>query len=115
AAHWLRLGRLSVPDESLVGKRLNEYVLESVIGSGPYSTVYCGHREGETRTLAIKVFPRELAQDRFFAPRFKREVRELARMQHESVVSALAAGQGDGQPFALMPYLRGRALAGHLA
>lgn len=104
-----------MPDESLLGKRLNEYTLESVIGSGPYSTVYCGHRDGDPRTLAIKVFPRDLAQDRFFAPRFKREVRELARLQHETVLPVIAAGQGDGHPFVVMPYLAGGSLAGKLA
>lgn len=102
-------------EDSLVGRRLNGYELESILGSGLYTKVYRATRSGDERVFAVKIFPRDLAQDRFFAPRFKREAGDLARLNHPALVPVLAAGQAEGRPFLVMPFYEGGSLAQRLA
>ena len=99
-----------MPDESLLGCRLDEYYLHTVLGSGLYATVYRAARAGSEGEFVVKVFPGDLSPDRFFVPRLKREVLDLSRFEHPGIVPVLAAGEAEGRPYVVMPLLPGGSL-----
>jgi serine/threonine-protein kinase len=66
------------------------------------------------RDVVIKVLHPELAAS-VNADRFKREVHLSARLQHPHIVPVLTAGEVDGLPFYVMPFVKGESLRARLA
>src|SRR5215813_10452453 len=66
------------------------------------------------RSVVIKVLLPELAAG-VNAERFKREVQLSARLQHPHIVPVLTAGEVDGLPYYVMPFVRGESLRARLA
>jgi serine/threonine-protein kinase len=66
------------------------------------------------RTVVIKVLHPELAAG-VNADRFKREVQVSARLQHPHIVPVLAAGEVNGLPYYVMPFVKGESLRSRLA
>lgn len=92
-------------DDTLIGKRLGQYEILSAIGHGVVSTVYRARQPGTDRTVAIKVLPREFLQDQTFLPRFEREARVLARMEHFHILPIYSMGAAEGMPYIVMRYM----------
>jgi len=97
---------------SLVGSTIdNQFVLESVLGTGAFGTVYRGTQLGLDRAVAVKVPTYEIAADPVMAKRFAREARSAARVQHPGVVQIYAVGElTDGRPYLAMQLVDGEPL-----
>lgn len=97
---------------SLVGGTIdNQFVLESVLGTGAFGTVYRGTQLGLDRPVAVKVPTYEIAADPVMAKRFAREARSAARVQHPGVVQIFAVGElPDGRPYLAMQLVDGEPL-----
>jgi len=65
------------------------------------------------RSVVIKVLLPELAAG-VNAERFKREVQLSARLQHPHIVPVLSAGEVDGLPYYVMPFVKGDSLRARL-
>src|SRR6185436_9530714 len=63
--------------------------------------------------VVVKVLPPSLAE-RVSLERFKREIMMLAGLQHPHIVPILSAGDFDGIPFFIMPYVEGESLRSRL-
>ncbi len=104
--------------DPLVGTTVDRWVLEEALGRGGIGAVYRGRHVQTGALAAVKILsPR--ASDALTrganAERFRRGVREAARIQHPNVVSILDAGQTvDGTWFVVMRLVRGRSLEGHV-
>src|SRR5256714_7068851 len=61
------------------------------------------------RKVVIKILPPELAAS-VSAERFRREILMVARLQHPHIVPILKAGEIDGLPYFVMPYVDGESL-----
>jgi eukaryotic-like serine/threonine-protein kinase len=61
------------------------------------------------RKVVIKILPPELAAG-VSAERFRREILTVARLQHPHIVPILKAGELDGLPYFVMPYVDGESL-----
>src|SRR5262245_58538456 len=57
---------------SLVGKTVDGFVIEGVIGGGAFGTVYRGRQQGLDRLVAMKVPTYEIAADPIMSKRFAR-------------------------------------------
>jgi serine/threonine protein kinase len=96
---------------SLVGKTVDGFVIEGVIGGGAFGTVYRGRQQGLDRVVAIKVPTYEIAADPIMSKRFAREARSAARIHHPGVVTIYAVGElTDGRPYLAMQLVEGQPL-----
>jgi serine/threonine protein kinase/Tol biopolymer transport system component len=100
-----------VSEENLVGKRLGQYEIQSLIGKGGMSTVYRAYQPSVNRTVAIKTLPPEFLHDGTFLVRFEREARLIAQLEHFHILPVYDAGQAEGIPYIVMRYLPGGSLA----
>lgn len=90
------------------------YTIERELGGGGMSRVFLAEDTSLGRRVVIKLLPAEMSGNVSVA-RFRREITLAARLQHPHIVSLLAAGEVDGQPYYTMPYVEGDSLRATLA
>jgi eukaryotic-like serine/threonine-protein kinase len=78
------------------------------------SRVFVAREAALGRDVVIKVLPPEMAAG-VSIERFKREIAVAAKLQQANIVPLLAAGDADGLPYYVMPYVRGESLRARLA
>lgn len=91
-----------------------EYRLVEKIGEGGMGSVWLAHDEVMRREVAIKVLHEALARDPKASARFRNEARAAARLRHPHICGVIDVGDNDGEPFLVMPRLRGENLASRL-
>ncbi len=90
------------------------FTLEGELTGGGMSTVYKARDNALQRAVVIKVLPPDLAAA-VSVERFKREILMSAALQHPHIVPVLSAGEVDGLPFFVMPFIDGESLRSRLA
>ncbi|HQR18607.1 MAG TPA: serine/threonine-protein kinase, partial [Gemmatimonadales bacterium] len=90
------------------------FTLEAELTGGGMSTVYRARDNALQRSVVVKVLPPELAAT-VSVERFKREILVSAALQHPHIVPVLTAGEVDGLPFYVMPFIDGESLRARLA
>jgi serine/threonine protein kinase/TolB-like protein/Tfp pilus assembly protein PilF len=90
------------------------YTLDRELGGGGMSTVFVARDNVLGRMVVVKVLPYELAAT-VSVDRFKREIMLSAALQHPHIVPVLSAGEADGLPFFIMPFVEGESLRARLA
>ncbi len=80
---------------SLVGRRLGDYHLQSLLGAGGMAEVYRALELPLGREVAVKVLPAALAADPNYVARFKTEARRVAQMRHPNIVPVYAFNGGE--------------------
>ena len=90
------------------------YTIVRELGGGGMSRVFLADDIALGRSVVIKVLLPELAAG-VNAERFKREVQLSARLQHPHIVPVLTAGEVNGLPYYVMPYVKGDSLRARLA
>jgi serine/threonine-protein kinase len=85
------------------------YRIGDELGGGGMSRVFVADDLVLGRAVVIKVLHPELAAG-VNAERFKREVQLAARLQHPHIVPVLTAGEVDGLPYYVMPFVKGESL-----
>ncbi|MEK7470145.1 MAG: protein kinase [Planctomycetota bacterium] len=95
---------------SIIGRILGGYVIQSQIGSGGMGVVYRAHDDRLGRTVAIKVLPAKYLADETLKQRFLREGRTAASIDHPNVVRIMSAGEEGGFPYLVMEYVDGGSL-----
>jgi hypothetical protein len=99
----------------MIGKRLAHYEITSHLGSGGMGDVYQATDLKLGRSVALKMLPREFANDRERARRIEREARMLAALNHASIAAIYGIEDADSQPFFVMELVPGPTLADKLA
>lgn len=96
---------------SLIGKEVDGYALESLLGRGGMGVVYRAVRPSDGAVAAIKILPLFAGDDPIQIRRFQREMRAAAAVSHPSLVQVQHAGQlADGTLYLRMEYLHGEDL-----
>jgi serine/threonine-protein kinase len=85
------------------------YAVSNEMGGGGMSRVFLAKDRGLDRDVVIKVLRTSLAAA-VSVERFRREIMVSAGLQHPNIVPVLSAGEIDGVPYFLMPYVRGESL-----
>lgn len=90
------------------GTRLNQYVVESVLGRGGMGVVHAGHDTRLHRPVAIKLLSSSAAPGA--VARLRREAAVMAQLAHPNVVEVFDFGECEAGPFVVMERLHGRTL-----
>ncbi len=98
-------------DRGLIGKQLGAYKISGLLGVGGMGEVYRAEDTRLGRTVAVKVLPPELAQDKDRLHRFLREARAASALNHANVAHIYDIGQSEGCHFIAMEYVEGQSLA----
>lgn len=84
--------------DPLTGRRLGDYLIEGLLGTGGMARVYRGYDEQLDRYAAVKVIEASLvasADEEEYRERFLREARAIARLNHPRIVKVYQFGQVD--------------------
>src|SRR5262249_30352102 len=93
---------------------LAHYRIHRLLGEGGMGLVFEAEDTDLLRPVALKIIRPELAGSAQAAQRFTLEVRTMAALKHDHIVTIYQVGQHRGVPFLAMEYLRGISLSGWL-
>ncbi|MBD0371092.1 MAG: serine/threonine protein kinase [Pyrinomonadaceae bacterium] len=96
--------------ESLIGKDLGNYRIESLLGSGGMGEVYLANELKLNRKVALKILPRHFVADLERADRFKRGAWALSAINHPNLITIYEVGEASGLNFIAMELVEGRTL-----
>jgi serine/threonine protein kinase len=102
-------------DNTLAGRTLSHYQVESLLGAGGMGEVYLARDSRLDRTVAIKILPADLAGDPERMQRFEREARAASALNHPNVATIYDVGESDGLHFIVMEHVEGETLAAKVA
>jgi serine/threonine protein kinase len=85
------------------------HLLERELGGGGMSRVFLAHERALGRKVVVKVLLPELAAG-VNVERFRREIQLAAQLQHPHIVPLLSAGEAEGLPYFIMPFVSGESL-----
>lgn len=94
-------------DDPLVGKQLDEYRLEELLGQGGMARVYRGLDVGLNRHAAVKVIDTPFRRDESYMRRFEKEAQAIAQLDHPNIVNVYRYGQADDLLYIAMKYVSG--------
>jgi len=104
-------GAYNMADDQLIGKNLNNYRIDRLLGRGGMASVYYGWDKQLERPAAIKVLdPVEQAHPGY-AKRLVQEARAIARWRHENIMQVYYAGTSKGYSYFAMEYIEGEDLS----
>lgn len=98
--------------DPLLGKKLGDYKIESLLGKGGMARVYKGYDENLDRFAAVKVIAGEFtaSEEAEYTERFQREARAIARLRHPHIVGIYQFGRTEGLYYMAMVFLDGEDL-----
>ncbi|MBE7468856.1 MAG: hypothetical protein DPW09_07425 [Anaerolineae bacterium] len=104
-----------MPNDSLIGRRLDEYRLEALLGQGGMARVYRGLDVRLKRWVAIKVIDAPFRADSDYIKRFEREAQAIAQLEHPHIVRLYRYGEVKELLYMAMQYVEGAPLSELLA
>lgn len=105
-----------IPEDSLVGKQLGDYLLSRVLATGGMARIYEGVDQKLGRHAAVKVLDAEkIVADETLTQRFQREARAVAKLEHQNIITIYQYGEQDGLYFLAMKLIKGKDLAHELS
>src|ERR1035437_4222772 len=90
--------------------KLGPYEIQSQLGAGGMGEVYRATDTKLGRDVVLKVLPAEVAYDSERLPRFRREAKALAQLDHASIVTIHSVEESDGVHFLTMQLVEGQPL-----
>lgn len=91
-------------------KRLGKYQIDKKIGAGGMGTVFLARDTELKRIVALKVLPRDKAENPILVRRFRAEAQAAAQLRHPNIVAVYDSGEADGYLYIAMEYVEGRDL-----
>jgi len=83
------------------------YQILSKLGAGAMATVFKARQISLDRTVAIKVLPKRMSENREFVERFYKEGKAAAKLNHANIVGAVDVGEANGYHYFVMEYVEG--------
>ncbi len=94
----------------MIGQTISHYRILEQIGAGGMGVVYRAHDERLDRDVALKVLSPELADDKKFLARFRREARTLSKLNHPNIATVHDFDTEHGTSFLVMEFVQGTSL-----
>lgn len=92
------------------GSSIGHYQITGRIGGGGMGEVWRAHDSELNRDVAVKVLPKEFAENADRLGRFQQEARSLAALNHPNLLMVHDAGIHGGQPYLVSELLEGKTL-----
>jgi len=92
------------------GDTVGQYKIEKVLGAGGMGVVYLAQHTALKKRFAIKVLPAQLALEKSFVARFKREAEMVARLKDVHIVNVTDFGESQGKLYLVLEYVDGGSL-----
>lgn len=113
--HGLRRRTASVAKEALParlapGLVMDDFMLLNRIGEGAMGAVFVAQQQSLGRRVAVKVLAPGMTSSAEQIQRFRREIQNLARLQHPNIVTAFYAGVNETLHYVAMTYVEGEDL-----
>ena len=97
--------------EKLTAHRtVGKYIINEIVGRGGWSIVYKGIHTSLNIPVAIKMLKHNMAMNREFSEKFKKEAMTIARLNHENIVKVYDIEELYRTIFIVMEYLEGVSL-----
>jgi formylglycine-generating enzyme required for sulfatase activity/predicted Ser/Thr protein kinase len=96
------------------GANFGPYRVIEPLGRGGMASVFKAYEPGLDRYVALKVLPPEFLKAPDSAPRFTREAKVIARLEHKDIVPIYNFGIDEGVPWMAMRLVGGGSLAAAL-
>lgn len=100
--------------DNLIGKQFGPYRITGQVGRGGMGAVYRAFQSAVERDVALKVLPRDLAEDPHYVARFRQEAKILARLQHPHILPIYDFGEQEGYTYLVMALIEGGTLTRRL-
>lgn len=101
----------SSTSDPLIGRELDGYFIEELLGQGGMARVYRGRDVRLSRHVAVKVIQPDARTDPDYARRFEKEARAVALLEHPHIVRIYRFGEVAGLYYMVMPYIEGADLS----
>jgi len=98
---------MSNQPDPLIGREIDGYLIEMLLGKGGMARVYRAQDKHLGRYVAIKVIEPQAQADPEYTARFQKEARAVAQLQHQHIVSIYRFGEVDGLFYMAMQYIDG--------
>jgi serine/threonine protein kinase/Tol biopolymer transport system component len=95
----------------LIGQRLGQYQIISLLGKGGMATVYRAQQQTINREVAVKIIRSDLAENPEFTRRFEREAQTIAALSHPHILKIFDFGQQGDLVYLVMELLPGGAVS----
>ena len=102
---------MNMDDRSMVGRRIGNYEILSLIGRGGMGQVWRARDTRLGREVAIKMLPDEFAADRDRVARFRREAQVLASLNHPGIAAIYGFEEYEGIHCLILEFVEGETLA----
>ncbi|MCX8157239.1 MAG: serine/threonine protein kinase [Verrucomicrobiae bacterium] len=100
-------GTSEIPSLQRIAAAFPHLEIVGLIGRGGMGFVFKARQPHLDRWVALKLLPDKLARDPYFAERFNREGRVLAKLNHPNIVSVYDFGKTEEFYYLLMEYVDG--------
>ncbi|HET8934160.1 MAG TPA: HDOD domain-containing protein [Polyangiales bacterium] len=96
--------------KSVVGSKVDDYLITAQIGDGASGFVYSATHERTQRDVAFKILRGELATNGTIATRFLKEAKTINAIGHPNIVEVLGTGLYEARPYVVLELLHGETL-----
>jgi serine/threonine protein kinase len=100
--------------QSLVGRQVGPYKIQSLLGAGGMGEVYRAKDSRLGREVAVKVLPSAFSADAERVGRFNQEARAAGALNHPNILAIYDVGTHDGSPYLVSELLEGETLRDRL-
>ena len=97
--------------ESWIGRRMGRYEIRGLLGAGGMGLVYRGFDSLIEREVAIKVLPKEVAENSVNLQRFLSEAKTAGQLTHPNTVPIYEVGKEDEMYYLVMECVTGGSIA----
>jgi eukaryotic-like serine/threonine-protein kinase len=112
--HGEQVDNGSVPEGSLIGRRVGPYEVLSQIGSGGMGEVYLARDTKLDRHVAVKLLAANVAADPIRFRRFHDEARAASALNHPNILIVHDFGAVDGRPYMVTEFVEGETVRARL-
>jgi eukaryotic-like serine/threonine-protein kinase len=100
----------SGPSESLIGRRISNYEILSLVGVGGMGEVYLARDARLNRQIALKLLSARFMADPGQVERFEREARAASALNHPNIITIHEIGRDGDAHFITTEFVQGRTL-----